>query len=258
MAYTVLLNNIINESGLSVKEIAKRCNQYGVKITASYISTLKNDTNNRTPSDEVSRAIAKACNFEDENALILEAYIDNAPEEFKGVIDFIRDTTLYTVFGLFENSFPKEIIDKAKEDFKAMPLYKIVQMMNQDRNRIIEKGFGVMNYTSISTDDELTIKQEISTLPFFDVDDDSMFPILPKGSKVSLEHYEIKAIKDGDIVALGEKETKNIYYRKIAFLDDEHTKFMLYPLNTNYPTEKLSITDVIIIGKVKNVTTELK
>lgn len=257
MAYTKLLNDIINESGLSVKEIAKRCNQFGVKITASYISTLKNDTSNRTPSDDVSRAIARACNFEDEDALILEAYIDNAPKEFKGLIDFIRNATLYSVFGLFENSFPQEIIENAKKEFETMPLYKIVQALNNNTEKIIEKGIGAMNYTSVSTDDEFSIKQEIVTPSFFDVLDDSMFPVLPKNSKVSIEHFEITEIKDGDIVAIATKETQTIYYRKIAFLNDDHTSFMLYPINQTYPTEKTAITNTLIIGKVKKVTTDL-
>ncbi len=257
MAYTKLLNDIINESGLSVKEIAKRCNQLGVKLTASYISTLKNDTNNRTPSDEVSRAIAKACNFEDEEALILEAYIDNAPKEFQGVITFIRNAALYSVFGLFENSFSKEVFEKAKEEFESMPLYKIVQLMNNEGDKIIEKGIGAMNYTSVSTDDELTIRQEIVTPSFFDVIDDSMFPVLPKNSKVSIEYVDITEINDGDIVAIADKQSQTTYYRKIAFLNDEHTNFMLYPLNPKYPTEKQTIKNTLILGKVKKVTSDL-
>ena len=92
MPYTKLLNRLIDDSGYSIKEIAERCTENGVKVTPAYISTLRNDTNNRTPSDNMSRALAKACNAKSEDILVVEAYVDNAPKEFAGLINLIRQT----------------------------------------------------------------------------------------------------------------------------------------------------------------------
>jgi len=81
MAYTALLNKLIENSGLTVKEIAERCTESGTKITAAYISTLRNSTDNRAPSSEVSKALAKVCGAKNENVLVIEAYLDTAPAE---------------------------------------------------------------------------------------------------------------------------------------------------------------------------------
>lgn len=257
MPYTMLLNNIIDNSGLSIKEIAENCTKNGVKVTAAYISTLKNDKNNRTPSDEVSRAIARACNY-DENELVIEAYIDNAPEEFSGVFNMLRDCIIQSVCGIFENTFPQEYFIQIKKEFLSMPMGKLIKQLNEYDGASLQKQLGAMNFTASEDRKDYTLSAEIRPPEIFVVSDDSMFPTLPKGSKVAIEMKEIPDYKNGDIVVYCNQNSTQFQYRKIAFLNDNHDSFMLYPINANYESHIASIENTLLIGKVTKVTTEIK
>lgn len=258
MAYTELLNEVINQSGLTVKEIAERCTANGVKVTAAYISTLRNDTNNRTPSDEMSRAIAKACGWKDENALVIEAYIDNAPPEFKGVFDFIKEMFVHTFVGMFENSLSEEGIEVFKEQIEKIPMCELINELSKQRNSMdFEKEFGTMNMSAHTESDgikaEITSKQAVG----FDVTDDSMYPTMPKASKATLEYCELDKYKDGDILAFIEKNTTALMYRKAAFLNEQHTQIAMFPMNSDFQTKTYNIEDITILGKVTQVITQI-
>lgn len=88
MTYNELLNQLIDNSGKMLKEIAEECTQYGVKLTNNYLSVLKTSPE-KIASDDISRAIAKACNAKYEDILIVQAYLDRAP---KMILDFIEGT----------------------------------------------------------------------------------------------------------------------------------------------------------------------
>lgn len=80
MDYTEMLNKLIDESGKMSKEICEECNElYGIKLTTAYLSSLKT-TKGRNASPEVSRAIAKACNSKYEDVLVVQAFLDKAPD----------------------------------------------------------------------------------------------------------------------------------------------------------------------------------
>lgn len=86
MNYTELLNELISSSKLTQKQIAEGCKQLGEDVTPSYINVLKNNVG-RIPSDEVSRAIAKTCNAPFEDILVVQGYLDKAPD---AILDFAR------------------------------------------------------------------------------------------------------------------------------------------------------------------------
>jgi hypothetical protein len=79
MNYTRRLNSLIETSKLTQKEIAEGCEKLGENVTSSYINILKNNEG-RIPSDNVSRAIAKTCGAQFEEILVVQAYLDKAPE----------------------------------------------------------------------------------------------------------------------------------------------------------------------------------
>lgn len=258
MAYTELLNEVINQSGLTVKEIAERCTANGVKVTAAYISTLRNDTKNRTPSDEMSRAIAKACGWKDENALVIEAYIDNAPPEFKGVFDFIREMFVHTFASIFENSLTEDAAKAYKEQLERIPMCELIRELGKPIDSMnFEKQFGTMNMSAHTESDgikaEITAKQAVG----FDVTDDSMYPTMPKGSKATLEYCDLDKYKDGDILAYIEKNTTALMYRKAAFLNEQHTQVAMFPMNSDFQTKTYNVEDITILGKVTQVITKI-
>lgn len=92
MNYTELLNKIINDSGMSQKEIIQKCKDMGQSITANYLSVLKT-VDGKTASEKVSLAIAKACNAKYENILIVQAYIDKAPKPIMDFFNYAKETT---------------------------------------------------------------------------------------------------------------------------------------------------------------------
>lgn len=97
MAYAKLLNELIEKSGLSTREIAKRCEEQGQPITPSYISILRKESNSRVPSEDMSRVLARVLGA-DEDTLVLEAYLENAPEPLlkvlRGMYTSVMEMTL--------------------------------------------------------------------------------------------------------------------------------------------------------------------
>ncbi|WP_052091949.1 helix-turn-helix domain-containing protein [Paenibacillus sp. FSL H7-0357] len=87
MKYSELLSKYIEESGLSLGEIAIRLSNKNIKIDRSYISKLKNG--NKPPaSEDVTRALAEVTGG-DTDALLLAGHIEKAPEEIKeGLIEY--------------------------------------------------------------------------------------------------------------------------------------------------------------------------
>lgn len=257
MAYTMLLNKLIEDSGLTVKEIARRCTEAGTKITAAYISTLRNATDNRAPSDDVSRALAKVCNAKNENILVIEAYLDNAPTEFSGLLAAIRRMMIETMAGAFENQFPKELIDGIRKQVQEMPVADLIVALNEQSSVDFSKQLGTMNITHDEQYENWSLHSELKQAVGFDVKDDSMFPTIPKGSKVTLEIKGLSQYVNGDILAFVKKGEQDIQYRKVVFLDEKRDTFAMFPINSEYKTETFTAKDITILGKATQVVSEL-
>lgn len=83
MGYAELLTEYINKAGISLRQIAKMCNEKGFSIDHSYISKLKNGKM-PPPSEELSRVLAEVLNG-DPDALVIEGYKEKAPNEIKRI-----------------------------------------------------------------------------------------------------------------------------------------------------------------------------
>lgn len=90
LRYSDLLNQYIEESGLTLGEIAKGINDLGVKAERSYISMLKNNKTKNPASEEVNRALATVTGG-DPDRLVFAAFIDKAPESMKKILESIND-----------------------------------------------------------------------------------------------------------------------------------------------------------------------
>ena len=91
MNYTNMLNKIIDESGKMLKDIAKECQEkYNVKLTPTYLSNIRSNSE-RTASDDISRAIAKVCGAKYENILVVQAYLDKAPDVILTFLKFAQN-----------------------------------------------------------------------------------------------------------------------------------------------------------------------
>lgn len=259
MAYTELLNKLIENSGLSVKEIAERCTSNGVKITSAYISTLRNDKNNRAPSDEISRAIAKACNAKYENILVIEAYLDKAPTEIIILLKAIRESTLISALGLFENKFTSQQQHNIQELISAMPLSEvIIELASNEAVKNLKKQSGAFSYTTNYQQDGIKIIQELKQSIGIEIADDGMKPIINKHDKVNFELKKLAQYNTGDILCIAKKSGKQVIARKVVFSTDSRKKVTLLPINAEFSIEEAKSEDLIILGKVTQVIREIK
>lgn len=121
MNYRELLNKLIKESGLSNKEIVARCAEFGEKITPNYLSVIKNN-DDKIPSDNLSLALAKACNSPHENILLVQGYLDRAPEVIINFLENMKKSALKSTYTFLEkeNSMPRELKDELLRSQKAM------------------------------------------------------------------------------------------------------------------------------------------
>lgn len=259
MPYTKLLNQLIDASGLSAKEIAERCTELGQRITASYISILRKPENARIPSDDMSRVLAKVLGAEHQELLVIEAYIDKAPPEFSGVLYFLKKAVALSIMSNFVNAVGQDEMNLLIERYNEMPMASIViayqEMMGSETT---EKLPGPANFLSETTEDEYSVDVHMSAASGFLVPDDSMFPTLPKDSRVTIETKQMEEYQDGDILCFILKGEKEIQYRKVGFLDDEHTQMAMFPLNDKYKTKTYSIDKISVLGKVNRVVVGLK
>lgn len=75
--YSLLLSDLIDKSGLSLKEITERSERYGQKITDSYLSKLKNG---KMPAPSFKMSIALARSLDVDPELLLSAGIQDNTE----------------------------------------------------------------------------------------------------------------------------------------------------------------------------------
>lgn len=235
MPYNKVLNEMIIGAAVSIKEIAERCAEHGVSITASYISALKNDEK-RTPSDEVSRALAIACGY-DEDTLVVEAYYDNAPEEFKTIINALRDEIFPSIFSMLEATEGKAMVESVTKQLQEMPTAKFIRLVASE-----------MDALKVGSDQQ--IPTEASGMPSISVQDDSMAPLMPKGTAVITQAMELEQYKSGDILCYKKIAADEMFVRTVSFLNEEHTRLTALPMNHSFDAECLELNDIVIIGKV--------
>lgn len=120
MNYRELLTELINGSGKTLNAIVKELKADGVEITSNYLSILKN-TDNKIASEEVSRAIAKACNAEYEDILVVQGYLDKAPETIRKMLEIVANLPYITA---------REFLSKMKPEQQIAFKEKLEEQMN--------------------------------------------------------------------------------------------------------------------------------
>lgn len=138
MNYTKMLNKLITESGLSQKEICDKCKEQGEDVTTTYLSALKN-TDGKMASENISRAIAIACNSKYSEILVVQAYIDKAPtyiiEFFEEIREVQNQSTQLTNFIL--SSLPDNIKGIADEVNKMHNLKSLAEFICEYKGNLI-------------------------------------------------------------------------------------------------------------------------
>lgn len=244
MKYAELLDQLIQKSGITAKELAEKCQAQGVDITPSYISLLRNKEKNRIPSDDISMALAKALGKED-NYLVLEGYLEAAPIEVKRAIENMYFQSVVAAAWVAGVPLDKEQEQAIKATIKQQPMCEIIIYISQ--NMQVEK----YDQTFMSAKIEgstmtLVMPQELN------VEDNDMYPLLEKGNRAKLivkNNYE-----NGDIVAIS-LEDMSVKFRKLQRISEELT--LLLAFNPECETISFDEKEMVIIGKVDAVTKKL-
>lgn len=242
--YSKLLAKIIAESGYTSKEIVEKCNAIGNGIDTTRLSKLQGGKLS-APSEKVSRDIARVCNA-DERLLVLEGYLEKAPKEIIDTFILLRSNTLIAGLQIFENIVTEEQINSLKSELEKEPLSNyIVEILDSknDKIEVSKEGFNIKT-------DNFTFKlEEPTALP---ISDNSMFPIIPKNSKISLK-IEGK-YNNGDILALKINQQEDIIVRYVLF---NNKNIILTALNKEFEQLTYKIDEVKILGKVTKVITDI-
>ena len=130
MTYAEMLDGIIEQSELSLRQISKRCAELDLTITPSYISQLKNGKL-PPPSAEVSMVIAKACNSKDESRLIFQGYIEKAPDVIKEYMVASSELNKVMLEALYRQEGNQAMAEEARKYLKEMDILSTLQLSSQ-------------------------------------------------------------------------------------------------------------------------------
>lgn len=242
--YSMLLNTIIAESGLTAKEIVEKCNELGNGIETTRLSKLQN-AKLPAPSEKVSRDIAKVCNVDDRK-LVIEGYLEKAPKEIIEAFKILKINSEITALRIFENNVNPEQLELIKKELEKQPLSDcVIQILDSKDNTI---SLSTELFDVKEKDFTFRIEEPIA-LPIMD---NSMFPLIPQNSKISLKLQE--KYENGDILALKIKKQENVIARYVLF---NGNNMILTSLNKDFETLTYNTKDVTILGKVSKVTNDI-
>lgn len=242
MAYYEMLQKILQEKNLTGKEVREICSKNGVAISDGYFSRIKNSKLN-PPSEEKSRAIAKACNV-DERLLVLEGYIDKAPTEIQEVfkiINFMVKSATSRLLKLIKKGNMKEL----QEYLNTQPVSDTIIEILDSKEKYIDFLDNYYTFESLGNGFGLSmlLKEPIG----FTIEDDAMFPIIQKGDKVCID-IETKTFIGSDIILLQYK--KHLYARYIHRIN---STYKLVPIVRTYKEIVCDENDIKILGRINNV-----
>lgn len=249
MSYSETLSKMIKQCNLSLREISERCKANGQKVDPSYISKLQ--TGNQDPaSEDVNRAIARACG-QDPEILLYEAFMQKAPKMIKDfhsqLLDFFKSMASFMIKQLIVDDNVAEFYEQHLMSLNDIDLIKLFQEQNlsklvpasPDTDFIISETMPNGKELGFDFKPQLNLK----------ILDDSMEPIIPKGSKLQLEKITSE-ISNGDIVGVLLKD-KTHFIRRYVPIDN---KIAFIAENRNNETMILNTDDFKITGRVKSFT----
>ena len=238
MPYAATLDRLIKESGMTAKDIAERCKDFGVDITPSYISLLRNPKKGRVASDEISIALAKVLGKPDKQ-LVLERCIDEAPEELSQVFHKIYKASAVFAAAASKRPLSSEELDSLDVLISQEPISDLILKLNEE----YETDSLTQMANSFSGSKTVTgskFSQQLKML------DNSMHPIIKKNDVVNIVLNS--DIANGEIIAVQMK--KGIMLRRYEKISDVA---VLIAVNPQYPTMQFD-SSMKILGQAVSVT----
>jgi transcriptional regulator with XRE-family HTH domain len=245
MTYSEMLDSIIKDSKLSLRQLASKCGDLGLNITPSYISQLKNNKL-PAPSPEVSITIARACSSKLHAALVFLGYMEKAPDIIK---DYMRTSTkLYKLMleNLCDGQTNVPLTSEARAFINKLDVISAFELttnyLNEGKfeltNELAEEMI-LISGGAIKTNDDL-----ITTF----LNDTSMSPSIPMHSLLFIMPIKSSLIKEKDIIGIYPRGRKTVTLRRVFFLKDQ---VLLIPEDTSHDIiSTISLENIDYLGKV--------
>ncbi len=228
MVYAKMLDEIIRKSGLSLRQLTKRCGDLNYEITPSYISQLKNGKL-PPPSEDISKALAFVCGEKNPMRLVFQGYLEKAPEVIR---KYILMSVAVNKHLLKSISQDKEVGAKFEEYIDELEVLaaldlsaKLIQSINEsDVNALIAE----INTMSGAVH---SIEEENSENAYFFLRDGSMDPLIPMNAHVKITPTRTELLKNRDVVAFYPKDNKSPCIRRYF---EQNSSIILVPENKDY------------------------
>ncbi|HPO04158.1 MAG TPA: S24 family peptidase [Bacillota bacterium] len=246
MTYAKMLDDIIKKSDLSLRQIAKHCEDLNLKITPSYISQLKNGKL-PPPSEEVSLILAKVCGSDKQAHLVFQGYMEKAPsmiKEYMLASSTLNKVMLESLCKAANKAFTKEMEDYIKELDVLAALELSSEYVSTDdpqyRNNLVRE-------ICLSCGDAVEADSKGEMINLF-LADSSMSPYIPVHAYIYIIPTREELLKDRDIIAFYPDNRRVPTLRRIYFIKG---KILLIPDEKSHETYFFDdITDIEYIGKV--------
>lgn len=246
MTYAEMLSDIIKKSELSLRQIAKRCEDLNLKIAPSYISQLKNGKL-PPPSEEVSLILAKACGSDRQAHLVFQGYMEKAPamvKEYMLASSNLNKVMLESLCKVTSKEFTKEMENYIKELDVLAALELSSKYVHSDdpehRNNLVrEICLNCGNAVEADANGEI--------INFF-LADNAMSPYIPIHAFIYIMPTKVDLLKDRDIIAFYPDNRRIPTLRRIFFIKD---KILLIPDEKSHDTYFFEdMNEIDYIGKV--------
>ncbi|MGI6733094.1 MAG: hypothetical protein ACOX4J_02790 [Anaerovoracaceae bacterium] len=246
MTYAEMLSDIIKKSELSLRQIARRCEDLNLKITPSYISQLKNGKL-PPPSEEVSLILAKACGSDRQAHLVFQGYMEKAPEmvkEYMLASSNLNKVMLESLCKATNKEFTKEMEIYIKELDVLAALELSSKYVNSDdpkqRNDLVRE-------ICLNCGDAAEADADGEIINFF-LADSAMSPFIPIHAFIYIMPTKVDLLKDRDIIAFYPDNRRIPTLRRIYFIKD---KILLIPDEKSHDTYFFDdMSEIHYIGKV--------
>jgi hypothetical protein len=253
MSYAEMLDEIISESELSLRQISRMCTQFDISITPSYISQLKNGKL-PPPSPEVSLALAKVCNSKNQSQLVFQGYMEKAPDVIKEYMlasSQLNKIMLETLCKAENSALSKESIDYLRnmDNLSALEMSsKYISPENQ------LSPADLIREITLSSGGVSKVQAQGDMVNFF-LGDTSMSPTIPVHSYLYILPTKLELLKERDIIAFYPGNRKQATLRRIFYSGG---KILLIPEDKTFQIFMIdSFEDIEYLGKVVSYKVDL-
>ena len=255
MNYAKMLENIIEESELSLRQISKRCSDLNLKITPSYISQLKNGKLS-PPSEEVSLVLAKVCGAKNQSQLVFQGYLEKAPKlvrEYMLASSALNKIMLESLARADQNG---DVSSEFKKHIKQLDVLSTLEISSQYVSAD-DPGKAKDLLRQISLNSGEVVKSDTKgELSHFFLADTSMMPVIPSHAYLYIMPTKMELLKDRDIIAFYPEGRRVPTLRRLFFMAND--RYLLVPEDKShqiYFYEDWS--NVNYIGKVVSYKVDL-